>query len=73
MSASVPIVLEVEFVTNISDRYSSVRLLVTLYIMVAVSLRIISDTVGYFSLLLDQLLKRDSCYLTILAVQLCDF
>ena len=41
------IVVTAEFCTNSSDRYSGARLFVDLYIMVAVSLRIMSEIVGH--------------------------
>ena len=46
------IVVRAEFCTNNSDRYSGARPLFDLYIMVAVSHRIMSEIVGHPSLLI---------------------
>ena len=45
-------VVRTEFFTNSSDRYSGSRLFIDLYIMVAVSLRIMSQIVGHPCLLI---------------------
>ena len=46
------ILVRAEFCTNSSDRYSGARRMIDLYIMVAVSLRIMSEIVGHRSLLI---------------------
>ena len=68
------IVVRAEFCTNSSDRYSGARLLVDLYIMVVVSLRIISEIVGHPSLLIRSAAEtRKLLLVAILAAHFCNF
>ena len=68
------IVVRAEFCTNSSDRYSGARPLFDLYIMVAVSLRIMSEIVGHSSLLIRSAAEtRKLLLVTILAARFCNF
>ena len=52
--------LSAEFFTNSSERYSGARLFVDLNIMVAVSLRIMSEIVGHPSFLIRPVAIRNN-------------
>ena len=68
------VVVRAEFCANCSDRYSGARLLADLYIMVAVSLRIMSEIVGHPSLLIRSAAEiRKLLLVTILAARFCNF
>ena len=68
------IVVRAEFCANSSDRYSGARLLVDLYIMVAVSHRIMSEIVGHPSLLIRSAAEtRKLLIVTILTARFCNF
>ena len=68
------IVVRAEFWTNSSERYSGARLLVDLYIMVAVSHRIMSEIVGHPNLLIRSVAETGKLLLvTILAARFCNF
>ena len=68
------IVVRAEFCTNSSDRYSGARPLLDLYIMVAVSHRIMSEIVGHPSLLIRSAAEtRKLLLVPILAARFCNF
>ena len=68
------IVVGAEFCTNSSDSYSGARLLVDLYILVAVLHRIMSDIVGHPSLVIRSAAEtRKLLLVTFLTARFCNF